>query len=87
MDSGPTDPVRSHLDGVNLSQIDTIPASAPFRDVVQCTLEHEKNGTPLVITGVHFDQHWHSQPPMPFLMVNSPADHETGTVWNWHIIF
>lgn len=79
MGPGPTESVGSPLDGANLLQIHQIPASAPSQDLLQCILEHEKNGMPLVITGVHFDQHWHSQPSL-FLGVNPLASRETGTV-------
>jgi len=53
----PTNPVGSH----SLLQINTIPASTPSQELLQCILEHEKAGTPLVITGVDRDSEWHSQ--------------------------
>jgi hypothetical protein len=81
MGPGPTDSVGSHSDGANLAQIDSISASAPSQELLQCIFEHEKSGMPLVVTGVHFDQHWHSE-PSPFVEVNWLADHETGTIWN-----
>jgi len=72
---GPTDLVGSHLDGTNLLQIDKIPANTPSQDLLKCILEHEENGTPLVITGIDCDSHWRSQ--------SSPlADEGTGTVRN-----
>ena len=82
MGPGPTDSVGSHSDGVNLSQIDKIPASTPSQDLLKCILEHEKNGMPLVVTGIHFDQHWRSQ-PSPSLGAHSLADHETGSLWDF----
>lgn len=82
MGPGPTDSLAgSHQAGTNLLQIDTIPANAPSQDLLQCILEHEKNGTPLVVTGVDCDPHWPSQ-PSPVLGDGAPADRGTGTVWN-----
>lgn len=65
----------------NLLQINTIPATAPSRDLLRRIIEHEKDGMPLVITGVDGNSHWDSQ-FSPVLGDNTPVDRRTGTVWN-----
>ena len=79
MSQGPTDLAGSHLDSVNLLQVDTVPVSAHSQDLLQCIIEHEENGMPLVITGVDCDSYWHSQ-SSPVLRGNTPVDCQTGTV-------
>lgn len=78
MGPGSTDLVGSRLDSANLLQIDKIPANTSSQDLLQCIIEHEKNGMPLVVTGVNFDPCWHSQPSS--FGVNAPVDSETGIV-------
>lgn len=81
MGPGSTDLDGSYSDSLNLLQIEKIPASTPSQDLLQRILEHEKNGEPLVITGVDCDPHWHSQPSSS-LGVNTLVDRQIGIVLN-----
>lgn len=74
---GPTD--GSHLDNANPLHIDTIPASAHPHDLFQCISEHEKAGTPLVITGVDRDSQWNSW-CSPTTRDGEPVNRRTGAV-------
>ena len=71
--------VGSHSNNVNLLEIDKIPASTPPQVLLQCILDHEKNGVPLVITGVNLDPRWCFQPSSS-LEFDAPVESETGIV-------
>lgn len=77
MSPGPTDLAVSHPDFANLTQIDTIPASTSPQELLRCILGHEKAGTPLVVTGIDSDSHWHSQ-YSSVLGGTTPVDFGTG---------
>lgn len=81
MDQTPTALAGSHMDDTNMLYIDTVPASTPPQDLLQCIRQHEKNGTPLVITGIDSDSHWRSQ-SSPTVGDNVPVDSGAGTVKN-----
>lgn len=78
---GLTNPAGSRFDSTGFPCINTIPASVPPQKLLQCVLEHEKAGTPLVITGVDRDSQWHSQ-YSSILGGGEPMDRKTGAVQN-----
>jgi hypothetical protein len=71
---GESDLDRSLLVGANIRQIDKIPTRTPPQELLECILEHEKTGEPLVVTGLDLDPHWHS----PSLGADATIDGETG---------